>query len=253
MRARYQRELDILESGLSVLATIGSVSPYIGLFGTVWGIMDAFTGLGNLESASWLSSPRVLPKLWSPPRSVCLLPSLPLSATTVCLQPGSSLEPVRKLHAGIPEHFGSSGLRTQHGTQRQKTSLAEMNVVPYIDVMLVLVVILMVAAPYVNPSIVDLPKVNKAARTPDKVVEVIISPDGKLQIRDTAKKLTPVDFPQLVSTVESMQTDGAQVPVVIAADKTVAYEKVIDVMRNLQKANITRIGLSLQLEGSGAK
>ena len=126
--------------------------------------------------------------------------------------------------------------------------LAEMNVVPYIDVMLVLVVILMVAAPYVN-----LPKVNKAARTPDKVVEVIISPDGKLQIRDTAKKLTPVDFPQLVSTVESMQTDGNQVPVVIAADKTVAYEKVIDVMRNLQKANITRIGLSLQLEGSGAK
>ena len=52
MRARFQRELDILESGLSVLATIGSVSPYIGLFGTVWGIMDAFTGLGNLESAS---------------------------------------------------------------------------------------------------------------------------------------------------------------------------------------------------------
>lgn len=47
--------------------------------------------------------------------------------------------------------------------------LAEMNVVPYIDVMLVLVVILMVAAPYVNPSIVDLPKVNKAARTPDKL------------------------------------------------------------------------------------
>lgn len=52
MRARYQRELDGLESGLSLLATIGSVSPYIGLFGTVWGIMDAFTGLGNLESAS---------------------------------------------------------------------------------------------------------------------------------------------------------------------------------------------------------
>lgn len=52
MRARYQREMDILESGLSVLATIGSVSPYIGLFGTVWGIMDAFTGLSNLESAS---------------------------------------------------------------------------------------------------------------------------------------------------------------------------------------------------------
>ncbi len=52
MSARYQRELDSLESGLSLLATVGSVSPYIGLFGTVWGIMDAFTGLGNLDSAS---------------------------------------------------------------------------------------------------------------------------------------------------------------------------------------------------------
>ena len=91
----------------------------------------------------------------------------------------------------------------RNGSRRRL--LAEMNVVPYIDVMLVLVVILM------------------------------------------------VDFPQLVSTVESLRADGANVPVVIAADKTVAYEKVIDVMRNLQKANITRIGLSLKLEGSGAK
>ena len=52
MRARYQRELDILESGLSVLATIGSVSPYIGLFGTVWGIMNSFHSIGMLKSAS---------------------------------------------------------------------------------------------------------------------------------------------------------------------------------------------------------
>lgn len=125
--------------------------------------------------------------------------------------------------------------------------LAEMNVVPYIDVMLVLVVILMVAAPYVNPSMVDLPTVHKAAKTPDKVVEVIVMPDGKLSIRDN-KNVTPVDFPALVSTVQSLQSEGKQVPVVIAADKTVAYEKVIDVMRQLQKANISRIGLSLEIE-----
>lgn len=139
----------------------------------------------------------------------------------------------------------------RNGSRRRL--LAEMNVVPYIDVMLVLVVILMVAAPYVNPSMVDLPTVNKAAKQPDKVIEVIVAPDGQLSIRDSAKKVVPVDFPQLVSTVESLRADGASVPVVIAADKTVAYEKVIDVMRNLQKANITRIGLSLKLEGSGAK
>ncbi len=125
--------------------------------------------------------------------------------------------------------------------------LAEMNVVPYIDVMLVLVVILMVAAPYVNPSIVDLPKVHKAAKQPDKVIQVVVSPDGRLSIKSD-KDLRPVDFPALVSTIESMQADGNQVPVVIAADKTVVYEKVIDVMKQLQKANINRIGLSLELE-----
>ena len=52
MRATYQRELDNIESNLSFLATVGSVSPYIGLFGTVWGIMHAFTGLAALEQVT---------------------------------------------------------------------------------------------------------------------------------------------------------------------------------------------------------
>ena len=52
MRAAYQREIDALESNLSGLATVGSVSPYIGLFGTVWGIMNAFRGLSNVSQAT---------------------------------------------------------------------------------------------------------------------------------------------------------------------------------------------------------
>ncbi len=52
MNATFQREMDALEKGLPMLASIGSVSPYIGLFGTVWGIMDAFTGLSSLENVS---------------------------------------------------------------------------------------------------------------------------------------------------------------------------------------------------------
>ena len=55
MRAEYNREVDILESHLPFLASVGSVSPYIGLFGTVWGIMNAFIGLANVAQASlWL-------------------------------------------------------------------------------------------------------------------------------------------------------------------------------------------------------
>jgi biopolymer transport protein TolQ len=52
MRAAYQREMDMLESHLAFLATVGSVSPYVGLFGTVWGIMNAFRGLANVQQAT---------------------------------------------------------------------------------------------------------------------------------------------------------------------------------------------------------
>lgn len=52
MRAAYQREMDNLESHLSFLASVGSVSPYVGLFGTVWGIMNAFRGLANVQQAT---------------------------------------------------------------------------------------------------------------------------------------------------------------------------------------------------------
>ena len=55
MRASYQREVDAVESNLSFLATVGSVSPYVGLFGTVWGIMHAFTGLAALEQVTLAS------------------------------------------------------------------------------------------------------------------------------------------------------------------------------------------------------
>ena len=52
MRASYQRELDVVESNLSFLASVGSVSPYVGLFGTVWGIMHAFVALSNLQQVT---------------------------------------------------------------------------------------------------------------------------------------------------------------------------------------------------------
>ena len=116
MRARYQRELDILESGLSVLATIGSVSPYIGLFGTVWGIMDASQAWATWKALRWLSSPRVLPKLWWQPRSVCLPLFLPLSATTALLIVWIVSRASTKASCRNSRTFWVVRLRTQHGT-----------------------------------------------------------------------------------------------------------------------------------------
>lgn len=131
--------------------------------------------------------------------------------------------------------------------KRRRGLMAEMNVVPYIDVMLVLVVILMVASPFVNPALVNLPSVAKASKAPDRIVEVIVYPDSRLSVR-SGKELKPVDMPGLVAAVKEAQADKPDTPVVIAADKTVRYEEVINVLKTLQNADVQRVGLSLKTE-----
>ncbi len=137
------------------------------------------------------------------------------------------------------------GLRSSRKSSRRM--LAEINVVPYIDVMLVLVVILMVSAPFVNPSLVNLPSVKKAQKAPETVIEVIVHPTGAMSVRK-GKDLLAVDMPGLISAVKTAQAGDKEVPVVIAADKVVQYEQVVNVMKQLQAANISRVGLSLKVE-----
>lgn len=137
------------------------------------------------------------------------------------------------------------GLRSSRKSSRRM--LAEINVVPYIDVMLVLVVILMVSAPFVNPSLVNLPSVKKAQKAPETIIEVIVHPTGAMSVRK-GKDLLAVDMPGLISAVKTAQAGNKEVPVVIAADKVVQYEQVVNVMKQLQAANISRVGLSLKVE-----
>lgn len=128
----------------------------------------------------------------------------------------------------------------------KRRMMSDMNVVPYIDVMLVLVVILMVAAPFVNPSVVNLPSVHKAGKAPPENIQVVVHADSKISIK-TAQGLHPVDLPALVNNVRTAQ-NGLSTPVVIAADRDVRYEQVVNVMKALQAAQIERVGLALQVE-----
>jgi biopolymer transport protein TolR len=129
--------------------------------------------------------------------------------------------------------------------------LADINVVPYIDVMLVLVVILMVSAPFVNPSLVNLPSVGKSSRAPDRPLEIVVRIDGRVSLREGGKELA-ADLPGAVALVkqrQQAQPDAAlRTPVVIAADKDVRYEQVMKVMSALQKENVVRVGLAVQPE-----
>jgi biopolymer transport protein TolR len=135
--------------------------------------------------------------------------------------------------------------RRQAGSRRRM--LADINVVPYIDVMLVLVVILMVAAPFVNPSLVNLPTVGKSSRAPDRPLEIVIRADGRLTLREVGKELAN-DLPGAVAEVKRRQQAKKEQPppVVIAADRDVRYDHVMKVMDALQKEGVARVGLSVK-------
>jgi biopolymer transport protein TolR len=128
---------------------------------------------------------------------------------------------------------------------RVRKQVAQINVVPMIDVMLVLLVIFMVTAPFITPGQVDLPSVGKTAQMPAQPLEVVIKESGEYLLRNRA-----VDGAERVVTKSALADEIAALhraapdqPVVIAADKNVRYEEVMHAMNVLQHAQVTRIGL----------
>ena len=128
---------------------------------------------------------------------------------------------------------------------RSRKQIAQINVVPMIDVMLVLLVIFMVTAPFINPGLVELPSVGKTAKTPEQPLEVVIKESGEYLLRDRAgnSEERVVNKSALAAEIAALHGASPDQPVVIAADKNVRYEEVMDTMNVLQKAQVTRIGL----------
>ena len=130
---------------------------------------------------------------------------------------------------------------------RGRRTMNEINMVPFIDVMLVLLIIFMVTAPLITPSLIDLPSVGKASRKPDKVVEVLVGKDEKLELKngDKTQGMNLKDIAPAVLQAQSGQPPGS-VAVVISADRNVKYEAVVKVMDTLQRAGVQRVGLSVK-------
>ena len=129
--------------------------------------------------------------------------------------------------------------------KRARRAMSEINVVPYIDVMLVLLIIFMVAAPLINPGQIDLPPASQKLDPPVAPLEVRVRSNGDLAVVDRTKSVDElrVKRPQLLDIVREAQRVHPEQAIVIAGDRNVRYEEVLNILDLLQKNQVKRVGL----------
>jgi len=128
--------------------------------------------------------------------------------------------------------------------RRVRKPINQINVVPYIDVMLVLLVIFMVTAPLIAPGEIELPSVGSKLTVPVEPIMITLHNDKSFGLEDRATKAPEVrvSADQLLARILERQKQGDQ-PVVIKADKNARYEDVIGVLDLLQRNGVRRVGL----------
>ena len=140
--------------------------------------------------------------------------------------------------------FSSSSLRGGRGRKFK----SEINVVPYIDVMLVLLIIFMVVPPANSPSVINLPNAEKSALPPDDYIQIVLRPDASLQIGVNGKVARPAEDmsnrPALLRRLRALHEEHPEYPVLIAGDRESKYDDVIQLISEAKKMGITRVGLA---------
>ncbi len=136
----------------------------------------------------------------------------------------------------------------------RRRTMSDINMVPFIDVMLVLLIIFMVTAPLMTPSVIDIPTVGKASAAPAQVITVEIDKKLNITVKSRSASHAPGTDVKQAATMDNvaamtlqLQGGNETTPVVISADKQIAYENVVKLMDSLQRAGVQRVGLSVQL------
>ncbi|TAK92453.1 MAG: protein TolR [Burkholderiaceae bacterium] len=140
----------------------------------------------------------------------------------------------------------------QRSSRSKRRMMNEINVVPYIDVMLVLLVIFMVTSPMISTGVVDLPSMGKSNQVPTAPIEITIQSDKLMTVRIRDAKHPDehrVNQDALIKFVKDQQLLNPDQPVIISADRNVKYDTVLTVMDALQKQNVKRVGLMVRTTG----
>ncbi|HXX83474.1 MAG TPA: ExbD/TolR family protein [Casimicrobiaceae bacterium] len=126
---------------------------------------------------------------------------------------------------------------------RPRKTINQINVVPYIDVMLVLLVIFMITAPLINPGVIELPSVGSKLTTPVAPLEITLRTDQSLWLREGATLTRRVSRDELIARIKDRQARNPDQAVTISADKSARYEEVISLIDMLQQNGVRKVGL----------
>ena len=134
---------------------------------------------------------------------------------------------------------------------KKRRPVHEINVVPYVDVMLVLLVIFMVTAPLITPGVIDLPTVDKASAPRVVPLEIFVKSDHGLVVRQRDARGGVVNEQslsraQLAGFIKSVRAKNQDVSVLIGGDKNARYEAVLQVMDELRKQGVQKVGLQVK-------
>ena len=134
-------------------------------------------------------------------------------------------------------------MASRSGSRRR--SMNEINMVPFIDVMLVLLIIFMVTATVITPGSINIPTAGQSSKQPDKRIDVMIDAEGKLSLGGELKEKN-ITEKEAVAAIKTALADNPEMPVMIAADSDLRYQQVITMMKQLREAGVQRVGLSVK-------
>ncbi|MBS0415447.1 MAG: biopolymer transporter ExbD [Proteobacteria bacterium] len=128
---------------------------------------------------------------------------------------------------------------------RGRRTINEINMVPFIDVMLVLLIIFMVTATVITPGAINVPSAGKSQKTPDKRIDLMMNEDGQLSLGGevSARDLTETEA---IVRIKEALASNPELPVMLAADRDLRYQQVVTMMRKLREAGVQRVGLSVK-------
>ena len=128
---------------------------------------------------------------------------------------------------------------------RGRRTINEINMVPFIDVMLVLLIIFMVTATVITPGAINGPSAGKSQKAPDKRIDVMMDEDGQLSLGGevSARDVTETEA---IARIKDALAKDPELPVMLAADRELRYQQVVTMMRKLREAGVQRVGLSVK-------